>query len=70
MTLPDCGQLLAAAQANDLPWLAWTFHFRCPPNLLDDQSGDMCGIGIPLRRQRRLGRAHPDPARDPLVEEL
>jgi endoglucanase len=49
MTLPDCVQLLATAQANDLPWLAWTFHFRCPPNLLDDQSSDMCGIGMPLQ---------------------
>ena len=48
MTLPDCVQLLAAAQAHDLPWLAWTFHFRCPPNLLVDQSRDMCGIGTPL----------------------
>ena len=31
-----------------LPWTAWAFHMRCPPNLIVDSSGGGCGVGIEL----------------------
>jgi hypothetical protein len=48
MTLADCSKLMATAQANNIPWLAWSFHFRCPPNLLQDFSNDSCGVDSAL----------------------
>ena len=48
MTLDDCTQLMDRAEAVDVPYLGWTFHMRCPPNLLVDSSGGGCGVGMPL----------------------
>ena len=48
MTLADCTKLMSTAQANDIPWLAWSFHFRCPPDLLQDFSNESCGVDSPL----------------------
>ena len=48
VTLGDCDALMAAAEAAEIPWLAWIFHMRCPPNLLVDNSGDGCGVGMAL----------------------
>jgi hypothetical protein len=36
------------AEAAEIPYLAWTFHGRCPPNLLVDNSGGGCGVGMDL----------------------
>jgi endoglucanase len=49
MTTADCRQLMEQADSLQVPYLAWTFHMRCPPNLLEDQSGGGCGVGMPLR---------------------
>lgn len=48
MTEDECGQLMQKAEALEVPYLAWTFHQRCPPNLLQETAGG-CGIGMPLR---------------------
>jgi endoglucanase len=48
MTPGDCQELMRQADAAGVPYLGWTFHMRCPPNLLEDTSGGGCGIGSPL----------------------
>jgi len=48
MTLSDCDTLMNQAQLQEIPHLAWTFHMRCPPNLLVDNSAGGCGINMKL----------------------
>jgi len=48
MTMDDCTYLMDRAEARDIPYLAWMFHMRCPPNLLVDNSNASCGVGVPL----------------------
>ncbi|MFZ5445036.1 MAG: glycoside hydrolase family 5 protein [Myxococcota bacterium] len=48
MTEADCTALITRARAAEVPHLAWTFHQRCPPNLLQETAGG-CGVGMPLR---------------------
>jgi endoglucanase len=48
MTMDDCSYLMARAEEREVPYLAWTFHMRCPPNLLVDHSNASCGAGMPL----------------------
>ncbi len=48
MTESDCSQLMGLAESLEVPYLAWTFHMRCPPNLLVDYSGGGCGVGMDL----------------------
>ena len=48
MTLKDCQNLMTEAMKLEIPHLAWTFHMRCPPNLLVDYSDGGCGIGMDL----------------------
>src|SRR5690606_13586897 len=48
MTIEDTTALLDAAEQRDIPWLAWTFHMRCDPNLLMDNSGGGCGEDMDL----------------------
>jgi endoglucanase len=47
MHLEDCEQLMELAEKLEVPWLAYTFHTNCPPNLLVDQAGT-CGVGASL----------------------
>ena len=48
MMLPeDTAELMDLAEKLDVPWLAYTFHTNCPPNLLVEQAGT-CGVGAPL----------------------
>ncbi len=49
MTTADCSGLMAQADALQVPYLAWNFHMRCPPDLLEDQSKGGCGVGMPLK---------------------
>ncbi len=49
MTETECTQLMTLARTNNVPHLAWTFHMRCPPNLLVDGSSGGCGVGMPLQ---------------------
>ena len=44
MTNSDIMALWAVAQANDVPHIAWNFHHRCPPNMLQDSASDGCGL--------------------------
>jgi hypothetical protein len=48
MTLDDCSYLMERAEEHEVPYLAWTFHMRCPPNLLVDKSSNGCGVAMPL----------------------
>jgi hypothetical protein len=48
MTMDDCAYLMAEAEQHEVPYLAWTFHMRCPPNLLVDTSKGTCGAGMPF----------------------
>jgi hypothetical protein len=49
MTQPDCTALMDSAQALEIPHMAWTFHMRCDPSLLVDNSAGGCGINMPLQ---------------------
>lgn len=44
----DCESLMDLAEKLDVPWLAYTFHTNCPPNLLVEHAGS-CGVGVPLQ---------------------
>jgi len=47
-TMSDCEELIKEAESLKIPYLAWTFHMRCPPNLLVDNSNWGCGKNMPL----------------------
>lgn len=47
MTLDDCNNLQVLAESRDIPYLAWTFHQRCPPNLIEETASG-CGVGMQL----------------------
>lgn len=40
----DIQQMWTVAEAAEVPYIAWNFHARCPPNLLQDTSSDGCGL--------------------------
>jgi hypothetical protein len=44
MTDGDIAALWALAESEDIPYIAWNFHQRCPPNLLQDTASDGCGL--------------------------
>lgn len=44
MSFDDIAELWNVAQANEIPYIAWAFHQRCPPNLLQDTASDGCGL--------------------------
>lgn len=48
MTEAEAETLMQSAEAHGVPYLAWTFHMRCPPNLLVDGSAGGCGVGMTL----------------------
>jgi hypothetical protein len=48
MSLADCTALMQRARALEIPHLAWTFHQRCPPNLIQETAPG-CGVGMALR---------------------
>ena len=48
MTESDCTKLMDEAEKAEVPYIAYTFHFRCPPNLLVDHSNNGCGEGTKL----------------------
>jgi len=49
MTLSECEKLMEEAEKRDIPYLAWTFHMRCGPNLLIENSGGGCGVDMDLQ---------------------
>jgi hypothetical protein len=48
MTENDCINLMQQADSLNIPYLAWTFHMRCSPNLLVDHSNWGCGVDMRL----------------------
>jgi cellulase (glycosyl hydrolase family 5) len=44
----DADALMQRAEAAEVSYIAWSFHGRCPPNLLVDNSGGGCGEGMTL----------------------
>jgi endoglucanase len=59
-TLADCQALMADAEQLEIPYLAWTFHMRCDPNLLVDNSSSGCGVGMTLTPAPGWGQAVKD----------
>ena len=56
MTADDVMAMLASAEAREIPHLAWTFHMRCPPSLLVDNSNAGCGVGMALEPTAGWGK--------------
>jgi endoglucanase len=48
MSLQDCEKLMQLAENLEVPYLAWTFHSSCAPNLIQDLSEHTCSRGEPL----------------------
>jgi hypothetical protein len=48
MSMADTQTLMTRAEALKVPYLAWAFHQRCPPNLIVDIAGYGCGINMTL----------------------
>jgi hypothetical protein len=44
MTEADVKAMWPIAKAAEVPHIAWNFHQRCPPNLLQDTAKDGCGL--------------------------
>ncbi|MBV8762407.1 MAG: cellulase family glycosylhydrolase [Deltaproteobacteria bacterium] len=44
MTNQDIQALWPVAQAAEVPYIAWVFHQRCPPSMLQDTASDGCGL--------------------------
>lgn len=40
----DIQTMWQVAQASEVPYIAWAFHQRCPPNMLQDTASDGCGL--------------------------
>jgi endoglucanase len=47
MSMDDCGALQRRADELGISHLAWTFHFNCSPNLIQ-QTARGCGVGMQL----------------------
>lgn len=43
----DCRTLMDLAERLDVPWIAWSFHTNCPPNLLAEKK-NVCVVGDPF----------------------
>jgi hypothetical protein len=46
-TIAQAKTLMEVAEMNEVPWIAWNFHQRCDPNLLQDKGTsayDGCGF--------------------------
>jgi endoglucanase len=44
MTEADVMVMWQVAQQHEVPYIAWNFHQRCPPNTLEDTAPDGCGL--------------------------
>jgi len=47
MSPEDVTKLWDIAERSDVPWLAWSFHNNCPPNLVTERK-NQCIAGAPL----------------------
>jgi Cellulase (glycosyl hydrolase family 5) len=48
MSYEDAQAVIEIAEREGIPYSAFSFHMRCPPNLLVDHSAVDCGVGMPL----------------------
>jgi hypothetical protein len=48
MSMQDCEKLMQLAEHLSVPYLGWTFHSSCAPNLLQNLSEHTCSRGEPL----------------------
>jgi endoglucanase len=48
LTMEAAVDMMDIADQLQIPYLAWTFHMRCPPSLLVDHSIGGCGINMAL----------------------
>ena len=48
MTLADCEEVMTKCDEFNIPFLGWSFHMRCSPNMLVDNSNGGCGSGMAL----------------------
>jgi len=48
MTYEDARAVIEVAERERIPYAAFSFHMRCPPNLLVDRSDANCGVDMPL----------------------
>ena len=55
MTIADITNMMNAAEQAGVPYMAWSFHQRCPPNLYEDVPGGGCGIGVPMKPTAPFG---------------
>jgi len=44
----DIKELVKVCRQRGIPWIAWTLHQACPPNLLEELPGDQCGGSNPM----------------------
>lgn len=56
-TVDECRLMMERAESREVPYLAWTFHMRCPPNLLVDYSEGGCGEDMTLEPTSDWGQA-------------
>lgn len=49
MNLADSNELMKRASDLGIPWLGWSMGPRCPPDMLRDNSGGGCGVGMNLQ---------------------
>jgi hypothetical protein len=57
VTVANCMDLMDLARSLEIPHLGFTFHMRCPPNLLVDTSGGTCGLRMELKPTADWGTA-------------
>jgi hypothetical protein len=60
VTVGHCMALMDLARSLEVPHLGFTFHMRCPPNLLVDTSGGTCGLRMELKPTADWGTAFKD----------
>jgi hypothetical protein len=48
MSNADVQEMWAVAKANHIPHIAWNFHMRCPPDMLQDTAKDGCGLAASM----------------------
>jgi cellulase (glycosyl hydrolase family 5) len=56
MTYQDARAVLELAERERIPYTAFSFHMRCPPNLLVDYSNGECGMDMRLEPTQTWGR--------------
>ena len=56
MSYEDAQAVIEIAEREQIPYSAFSFHMRCPPNLLVDRSRADCGVGMSLEPTAAWGQ--------------